>query len=400
MGKLYVGMDAGKDDFKAVAKDERNNLVMPVRTYRYEIDALERLVADIGNLERQAGCTAEYGMEATGIYHVPLYRFLLEKRVPVKLFNGLEVKRFKDRVRKTKTDKLDAIAIAEALILRVSPATDPQVKKELVHLRELTRIRGRIIDKKVICKTQIKRNLDLLCRGYTDIFNDACSVASIAVIKTAIRQTRFFNTTPEALKDILVKTISKDNAETKAKQLIELFRKAVVPDLEKESCILETHMLIQQYELLEDQLERLERRIEKAVRTTGTFMTSITGIGDLTAGVMIGELGDIRRYKSVKQVTAFAGLDVVVSESGRSRFEGHISKRGSPNLRDALYRAALPASRYNPVCKALYDRLRSKGKHHKVALIAVCRKLLHIAYSVERNQRPFVVPKGIPVVSP
>ena len=112
-------------------------------------------------------------------------------------------------------------------------------------------------------------------------------------------------------------------------------------------------------------------------------------------GILIGELGNLKRFRSADQATAFAGLDVVVRQSGKYEHMGHISKRGSPNLREALYRAALPASQYNPVCKQLYQRLRAKGKHHKVAMVAVARKLLHIAYSVETKNREFYVPNHI-----
>ena len=64
-------------------------------------------------------------------------------------------------------------------------------------------------------------------------------------------------------------------------------------------------------------------------------------------------------------------------------------------LREALYGAALPASRVNPVCQQFYQRLKAKGKHHKICMVAIARKLLHIAYSVETKQRDFYVPAYI-----
>lgn len=395
MRALYVGMDISKDDLKAAVKDDRNNPVMPVRTYRHDRGSFEALVNDIEDLERQFGCKAIFGMEATGIYHVPLYRYLLERQKHAKVFNGLEIKRFKGRIRKTKTDKLDALAISEALILLVEPIYKPPTDFETIHLRELTRIRGRIVKKVAICKNQGTRSIDLLCRGYTDRFKDVFSPSSVAIIKAVFRLTRLFGLTPKQMAKILVEFMPEKAAREKAAALSDLFDRVVVPSNERDSCILELHLVIQQLEVLNEQMERVERRIEDAVKKTNTKLTSIPGFGELTAGILIGELGTLKRFRSADQLTAFAGLDVVVRQSGKYEHKGHISKRGSPNLRDALYKAALPASQFNPVCKQFYQKLRAKGKHHKVALVAVARKLLHIAYSVETKNREFYVPNHI-----
>ena len=395
MRAIYVGMDVSKDDLKAAVKDDRNTLVMPVKTYGHDRASLEDLVNDIESLEQQFGCKAIFGMEATGIYHVPMYRFLLEKGKHCKVFNGLEIKRFKGRVRKTKTDKLDAVAISEALILSVEPVYKPPTDPETIHLRELTRIRSRLIRKASMCKIQGARNLDLLCRGYTNMFKDNFSPSSVAIIKAVFRITHLFGPTIEDMAKILRNFMPEKAAREKAEELSKLFGRVVVPSNERDSCILELHMIIQQLELLNEQLDRVEHRIEDFVRKSNTKLTSIPGIGELTAGIIIGELGNLKNFKSASQVTAFAGLDVVVHQSGKYEHMGHISKRGSPNLREALYNAALPATHYNPVCKQFYEKLRAKGKHHKIALVAVSRKLLHIAWSVVTKNREFYVPEHI-----
>jgi transposase len=392
MRGLFVGMDASKDDLKAAVKDDRNTLVMPIKTYRHDQASFEALVNDIELLEREFGCRAIFGMEATGIYHVSLYRFLQEKGKQTKVFNGLEIKRFKGRIRKTKTDKLDAVAISEALILSVEPIYKPPSDFETVHLRELTRMRGRIVKKMSICKNQGTRSLDILCRGYSGMFKDTFSPSSVAIIKGTFRLTHLFGMSTEQMATVLSEFMPQKAAQEKASELSALFGRVVVPEKERDSSILELHLVLQQLELLNEQLDRIERRIEETVKKTNTKLTTIPGIGELTAGILIGELGSLKQFRSASQLIAFAGLDVVVKQSGHYEHLGHISKRGSPNLREALYKAALPASQYNPVCKPFYEKLRNKGKHHKVALVAVARKLLHIAYSVETKNREFYVP--------
>lgn len=395
MRKLFVGIDVSKDDFKAVVKDDSNNLVMPVKTYRHDRPGMEGLDEDIGAVRKQFRCGVVFGMEATGIYHLSLYQHLLDRKEQVKVFNGLELKRFKNRIRKTKTDKLDALAIADALVLTMEPSYHPIAEPELLRIRELCRVRDRLMKKVTLCKVQAIRNMDVLCRGYTDAFSDIFGLSSIAVMKATVRTTKLFKMDTEALTALLSKYMPRSTAEKKAITLSALFQNAVVPDHMKEATILELHMSIKQYEVLKQQLERIDHRIERLVKDIDTYLLTIPGIGLLTAGMILGELGDLSRFKSIKQLTAFAGLDPSVKESGRSRHTGHISKRGSPMLREALYQAALSAIQVNPVCKQFYLRLKNRNKPHRVCRIAVARKLLHMAYSVERNQRDFYVPKYI-----
>ena len=395
MKNLFVGLDVSKDDFKAAVKDDQNNLVMPLKTYGHDRSGMELLDNNLSALKNQFRCGAIFGMEATGIYHLSIYQHLIDRREHVKVFNGLELKRFKSRIRKTKTDNLDAQSIAEALLLTREPSYHPSDRPELIQMRELCRLRSRLVKKVSQCKNQAIRNMDILCRGYTEQFDNIFSPSSITVLKATVRTTRLFEIDQEALEELLMKSMYKSAAEKKAAKLHALFQNTVIPEYMKDICILELHMLIQQHELLSLHIYRVEQRLEKRVKDLNPHMISIPGIGELTTSVVLGELGDLSRFESADQVTAYSGLDPSVMESGRSHKTGHISKRGSPMLREALYNAALPAIRANPVCKQLYQRLRAKGKHHKVCMVAVARKLLHIAYSVEKNKRDFYVPSYI-----
>ena len=396
MKRLNVGIDVSKDDFKAAIKDTKNKTVMPARTYKQNRPGMDAFQKEVDKLSEEYDCDVIYGMESTGIYHLPLYQYLLDAGKDVKLFNGLEMKRFKEgKIRKTETDKIDAGNIAEALILEWDSHQDINDEPMLIRIRELERLHDRLTKKSSKCKSQAIRVMDILCRGYTDLFNDIFSTSSIEIIRHTIRKTRLFETDAETMTEILREYMSDSKAKRKAKKLDNLFQNTVVPEFMIEPCILEIHMLIHQFQTINEQIERVERKIEKLVKAYDPYMLSVPGIGPLTAGIILGELRDPSRFSSRKEVTAFAGLDPSVKESGKMRKTGKISKRGPPNLRKALYNAVLPALQFNPVCKEFYDRLDKKGKHHNVVRIAVARKLLLIAWSVEKNQKEFYVPSYV-----
>jgi transposase len=104
----------------------------------------------------------------------------------------------------------------------------------------------------------------------------------------------------------------------------------------------------------------------------------------------LGEIGDADRFSTYKKLIVFAGLDPVVSQSGRfENKSGKISKRGSPLLRKALFLAANVARQNDENLKRFYDKKIGEGKHYYSALNAVAAKLLRITYWVLKNNKEY-----------
>ena len=94
-------------------------------------------------------------------------------------------------------------------------------------------------------------------------------------------------------------------------------------------------------------------------------------------------------FNNAKQVTKYAGLDIILKESGTFKGKRRISKRGNSYLRAALYMPSLSAVRYNEPIKGLYERISDKCGVKKKGLIAGCRKLLCLMCSMEKNKKDF-----------
>jgi len=119
------------------------------------------------------------------------------------------------------------------------------------------------------------------------------------------------------------------------------------------------------------------------------LLTSIPGIGDKTAAILLGELPDIALFRSVKQVTAFAGLTPKQLQSGKTNRTGGIYKLGSRRLRTALYFPALTGKIHNPILRQMAARLAERGLTGMSAIAALMRKLLQLVYGVLKSERPF-----------
>ena len=145
---------------------------------------------------------------------------------------------------------------------------------------------------------------------------------------------------------------------------------------------------------LEKEIEVLEiallDNVKKEYQESLTLLTSIPGIGTKTALMLLVFTDGLQRFESAKELCSYAGLTPVIRQSGSSvNARSRISKMGNAKLRNLLFMCSFNACKYNRACKALYDRIVAKGKSKKLALIAVCNKLLKQAFAIIKNGLPY-----------
>lgn len=151
-------------------------------------------------------------------------------------------------------------------------------------------------------------------------------------------------------------------------------------------------MLIEQISFIQNQVSDVENEIEVLLEKLNSPITTIPGIGSVNAATILGEIGDIKRFSNPSKLVAYAGLDASVSQSGEYESTyNHMSKRGSPYLRRALFQSALRAEFCDPVFSDYYQKKISEGKHHLVATNAVARKLCHTIFAVLTKNEPYQV---------
>ncbi len=154
-------------------------------------------------------------------------------------------------------------------------------------------------------------------------------------------------------------------------------------------------------QLLEDNCARLETQIaevQKRLSTCSketfkqayTLALSVKGIGPATAEAILTATNAFEHFDNPKQLAKALGVCPSRHESGSSiRGRGRITKTGDPQLRGLLYMGARSTKRINPACRDLYERLRRKGKCHKVAMVAVCNKMVRQLFAVVKSGVPY-----------
>jgi transposase len=143
---------------------------------------------------------------------------------------------------------------------------------------------------------------------------------------------------------------------------------------------------------IEEVLRHIHDHIERHphLRQQHDLLTSIPGIGHVTAFTLLAEIPAVEAFDSARQLAAFAGLTPRQRTSGSSiRGRSHLSKRGSSRLRSALYFPAIVARQHNPILRAFAQRLSDNGKPPLSVIAAVMRKLLHLVYGILKSGQPF-----------
>lgn len=147
---------------------------------------------------------------------------------------------------------------------------------------------------------------------------------------------------------------------------------------------------------LHQRIKAAESEIKDVIKHSETLkanhelLTSIPGIGLITASALLAEVGDFSAFESAAQLSAYAGLNPTNHRSGSSVYKKtRVSKEGRSELRSCLYMPAIVALSWNPVIQELAERMMRSNHHKMEIVIAAMRKLLHLSYGVLKTRRPF-----------
>ncbi|MBU4466749.1 IS110 family transposase [Patescibacteria group bacterium] len=387
---FYLGVDVGKYHHQATLID--NQKVMIGQSFRFEnnLASFENLTQTIKK-QLPSEAIVKVGMESTGHYYWQLKNYLLENGFNyLQVINPIETQELsKIRIRKVKNDRIDSLAIAQ--IISQKNIQSCQENPELNQLKNLTRFAEKLKSQKRFYQQELTVLLERICPEFFANFSRISLPTPLAIIKGYFLE----NMNSEQLIAKAIKTSRGRLKEDKAQKIIKDLNNSIDAYYRHENINLQLKMILSSMELIKDQIEEIKTQIEKTGKDFKEieYLSSIKGVSNYLASVILSEIGDINRFERKEQLTAFAGLDASVKESGQyHRKQGnHISKRGSKYLRRQLYYVAKTAIMHDPELKKYYEKKKSEGKHYNVTIIAVARKILMRCYAVLKQKRLYEV---------
>jgi transposase len=327
-------------------------------------------------------------LEATGRYWEPVYYFLQQRGYRLVLLHPAQTHHFAQRRGlRAKTDKLDAVTIARALLSDdVRPAYVPN--ELTATYRDLVRLHSNLSDEAARYKNEIQDLLVVLFPEFTQVFKDPTRKTALAVLRAYPRAQAIVAVGGEPIAHILQATAPRNYGQDTAERLVALAKHSsaspvAVAARGRRLAILADHLSHTQTNIAE-----LERESEQLLRRDdgASGLQSVPEFGPKTGAVLRAELGEVERFQRSAQVVAYAGLDVTVRESGKWKGQRKLSKQGSGELRRTLYLTAMRCiRREGSSVGAYYQALGARGLKGKAALVAVMRKMLVVAYHLLKS---------------
>jgi len=387
---LIVGIDIGKRYHQATVIDETGNILGGSVRFPNSTTGAELLLKRVSAVNPD-GLPLHFGLEATGHYWLPLYAYLTEKGYRIVVLNPYQSDAFrKVSMSSTKTDKEDAFLIAELLRFGSFPQTK-MADEDMIALRNLTRFRLSLNQQVTDSKRRILTILDQVFPEFESMFSNIFGKTGRHLLKKY--------PTPEEIETIslrkltgLITKLSKGHfKEEKAQEVLIKAKTSFGITLALDSLTLQLKLLLETLEFTEKQLKVVDTQVENLLPDTCVLLT-LPGVSKILAAAIISEIGDIKRFRTSAQLVSFAGINPTVRQSGN--FLGnknHMSKKGSPYLRLALWQAAITSSRFNPILKEYYSLKIKEGKNHMTVIGAVTRRLTGIIFAILRDQTAFTV---------
>ena len=336
--------------------------------------------------------TVIIGMEPTGHYWKCLARYLQNiDWIKVVTVNPKHVKDSKelDDNCQTKNDKKDCITIAR--LIKDARYFEPYLPKGIwAELRNMSNTRQEIVSKSSSVKCRLIATIDEYFPEYTKVFKKIDSRTSMEILKECPYPEDIKLKGKEGLLEHIKQTVKRGYSKQQVLNIYNLAIESIGTTEGIKTARMQLELYLEEQELLEKQIRRIEEQLEELLKETGYYenLISIKGIGFVSAAQLIGELGDLTRFESYEQIRRYAGLNLVESSSGNHKGKTSISRRGRGTLRSILYRIAFTMANKNEEMKKLYNYLKERKDNplkSKQALIAVVGKVLQIIYTIVTN---------------
>ena len=404
----YVGIDIAKSfHVVSIIDDEEARVINKPFRINNDFKGFEKFITilDSVSLDKESFVI---GLEATGIYGENLLEFLQSKGYIVKLLNPFQTSRYREQItmKKVKNDNIDSLVIA--LLLKDGKFSSGYVTDdEYQSLRTLYRNRSAIQSDMKDVKRRILTQIVVTFPEFEG-FIKPFSVSGLALLEKYPTAHHYKHSSVDRIMKLFRHIQGNNFTQDKALRLLELSKESIYSGKAKDARAIAIRSSIRLLKMYLSELDIIESEIRSLLDSTATTtsvdeagisieksntlianLKTIPGVADKTIAAIISECGDLTRFPTIPKFIGYLGLFPTENSSGNSTHIGHLSKRGSPLAKHALYMSAVSCLMHNTQLKQLYDTKRSQGKSKKEALIAVSRKIATIIYSIFKYNVPY-----------
>lgn len=388
---LFVGIDVAKSKHDCCIIDSDSTVVSNSLRIPNSKEGFEKLYSSIlSALGSKDLSHVKIGLESTGHYSTNITNYLYSKGFQVHILNPLATNLFRkaSTLRKTKTDKTDAKAIATMLFTDESKSYSP-VSYQIQELKSLTRHRYRMIGYRSKLKLSVTRLLDIVFPELQSFVWSIHQNSCYSLLLELPTPSEISSCHLTKLTNIISKASYGRYDKEKAIALKELASNSIGSS--SRSTAFELQQTIRLIQSVQAEIDTLDKQIKAIVIELNTPLITVPGIGYTLAAIILAEIGDIDRFSTPAKLLAFAGMEPSTYQSGNySASQTPMVKRGSTYLRWAVMQAARLVSMRDATFAQYMQKKRSEGKHYCVAQSHTGKKLLRVIYCLLKNNTAFI----------
>ena len=387
---IIVAVDVAKDKHDCFITNTDGEVLFDSFVIRNDQNGFENLFEKIRSVTDSLR-NVKVGLEATGHYHLNLLGYLLDKGLPTCLINPLQTSLFRKSLsfRKTKTDPVDAKAIARLLMSdrTLQPYSLTSYQNE--ELKSLTRYRADKVRERAKLKSSISR-LVVILFPELEKFVPTLHVATVYSLLREFPGASFVASAHLTRLSHLFSQSSKGHyGKEEAIKIRNAARHSIGTVFPSKS--MELRHTIDHIRFLDDEIDEIESQIFALLDKDPPKMLDIPGMGPRMTAVIVAEIGDFKRFSSPDKLLAYAGLSPTTYQSGQlTSTYAKMEKRGSRYLRYALFNAAKYVCIWDPTFHAYLAKKRSEGKHYNVAISHAAKKLVRLIYHLETTGETYI----------
>lgn len=391
---ISVGIDISKEKSTVCILKPYGEVV----SKPFEINHVEKELAELATMLLRFDDEVKVVMEATGIYHLPVLTYLIEKKIFVSVINPFVMKEYRCQgLRRVKTDKQDAITISNYGIDHwfhlKNYEPDSRIYEEL---KLLGRQYQHYMRMRIGSVLELTHLLDYTMPGIKTLLKGWNETNGKDKLSDFVDEYwHYDNITKKSEKQFVnsyLKWAEKRGYHQSQDKAVKIYAlaKESIPTLP--SSTPSVKMLVQEavqvLREVDNTLMKILTQMQLLAKTLSEYpvVRAMGGVGNVLAPKLIAEIGDVRRFYNGKALIAHAGIDAPPYQSGKFvGTERKISKRGSAALRKIGYEIMRCLKSHGaPEDDSVYQFILKKereGKAKRVAKIAGLNKFLRIYYA-------------------
>jgi len=397
MKRLSGGIDIGSASHHITILDEEDHILYNQKV-SHQLIEFTQTIKQFKKIEKKEKGKISFALEGKNGYSAPFDRILLNQGFTLYNVDNFKLKKFREAFAgEWKDDKRDALMLSKMLKLKEhinSPREKVFIKIEkpspvTESLKLLSRHQQTLIDERVRLTNRLSKKLLEVCPEILKLGK----VKYKKIVTILVKYPDFSKYKRITLCSLLkIKGIGKKGVPFLLKRLNHI---EYVPGLTN---IYKTIILSYAQRILElrEEIEDIDKKLDEIGNQSKevNHLKTIPGVATKLASRFIGEIGDINRFPSEKQLAIYCGIACIDNNSGKVT-KAKVVHKANKICKQTLINMAGCSIRFSPQCKTYYLKKRTEGKNHNHALRCLARQLIKVIYRMLTEDREYIVTKEL-----